>query len=588
MKKDKNPSADAAELRRRAEKRLREAATEETPGSTEADARRLLQELQIHQVELEMQNEDLVQAQAGLEEALGKYTDLYEFAPVGYVTLGREGAIRQVNLTGARLLGVERGRLVGRRFELFVHQSDRRVFNAFLEKVVATRVKAVCEVALPTKGEPPLNVQITAEVSQDGQLCRVMMVDISARRQAEEALLKANAEMEQKVSERTFELAVKIDELKLANEELESRTKRLRLLAGELTRAEQHERKRLSQLLHDGLQQHLLSAKMRLGGIAELVGDVERMQATNEIEQIISESVQLSRSLSAELSPPILHEAGLLAGLEWLVRWMRVKHKFSVNLSIEAQPELPEDAKILVFESVRELLFNAVKHSKVHSARVNINQANGTELQIAISDEGAGFDPRQLKPPGEEGGFGLFSLRERMGLIGGRVEIDSAPGKGSRFTLIVPVREVSTLPLCAGPKPSMTGSGTKKSAAEPGGVIRVLLADDHTLFADGLARMLKKQKDLKVVGHAVDGQEAIDQAGKVKPDVILMDIGMPRVNGIEATRIIHREYPDIRIIGLSMYEDQERAQAMMEAGAAGYKTKGCAASELVSAIRGCV
>jgi CheY-like chemotaxis protein len=267
---------------------------------------------------------------------------------------------------------------------------------------------------------------------------------------------------------------------------------------------------------------------------------------------------------------------------------MRVKHKFSVHLSIEAQPELAEDAKILVFESVRELVFNAVKHSGVHSARVNINQANGTESQIAVSDEGAGFDLCQLKPPGEEGGFGLFSVRERIGLIGGRLEIDSAPGKGSRFTLIVPAREVLTLPLCASPKPSMTGSGTKKTAAEPGAVIRVLLADDHTLFADGLARMLKKKADLKVVGHAVDGQEAIDLAGKVKPDVILMDIGMPRVNGIEATRIIHREYPDIRIIGLSMYEDQERAQAMMEAGAAEYKTKGCAASELVSAIRGSV
>ena len=66
-----------------------------------------------------------------------------------------------------------------------------------------------------------------------------------------------------------------------------------------------------------------------------------------------------------------------------------------------------------------------------------------------------------------------------------------------------------------------------------------------------------------------------------------MDISMPRVNGIEATRIIHREYPDIRIIGLSMYEDQERAQAMRDAGASDYKTKGCAASELVSAIHGC-
>ena len=176
----------------------------------------------------------------------------------------------------------------------------------------------------------------------------------------------------------------------------------------------------MSQLLHDGLQQHLLSAKMRLGGVAELILDVDLKQATDEIEKIISESVQLSRSLSAALSPPILHECGLSGGLEWLVRWMRDKHNFKVDLSIETQPELPEDVKILVFESVRELLVNAVKHSKVRRARVSLNQVNGAGLRIAVSDEGTGFDPCQLKPPGEEGGFGLFSVCERIGLIGGR------------------------------------------------------------------------------------------------------------------------------------------------------------------------
>jgi DNA-binding NarL/FixJ family response regulator len=100
--------------------------------------------------------------------------------------------------------------------------------------------------------------------------------------------------------------------------------------------------------------------------------------------------------------------------------------------------------------------------------------------------------------------------------------------------------------------------------------------------------MLTKKPDLKVVGHAKDGQEAINLAGELKPDVILMDINMPRISGIEATRAIHREHPDIRIIGLSMYEDPERAQAMRDAGAFDYKTKRCLSTELISAIRKCV
>ena len=229
----------------------------------------------------------------------------------------------------------------------------------------------------------------TMHLVEDAQRVRIYGADITARKQAEEALLKANAELEQKVSERTSELAVKIDELRLANEELESRTKQLGLLAAELTLAEQRERKRLSQLLHDGLQQHLLSAKMRLGGVTELILDVGLKQATAEIEKIIGESVQLSRSLSDALSPPILHECGLSGGLEWLVRWMRDKHNFKVDLSIETQPELPEDVKILVFESVRELLVNAVKHSKVRSARVSLNQVNeaGCGLPSAMREQ---------------------------------------------------------------------------------------------------------------------------------------------------------------------------------------------------------
>ena len=185
MKKDRNTSADAAELRRRAEARLRADATKGTPARTEADTQRLVHELQVHQIELEMQNEELRQSRAEVEAGLERYTELYDFAPVGYLTLGRDGAIRQVNLTGARLLGVERARLVGRRFGVFVAEPDRAGFNAFLEKVFASQAKEECEVALLKEGKGPLNVQITATVSQDGQECRVMIEDITERKQAE-------------------------------------------------------------------------------------------------------------------------------------------------------------------------------------------------------------------------------------------------------------------------------------------------------------------------------------------------------------------------------------------------------------------
>jgi hypothetical protein len=116
MKKDKHTSTEAAELRRRAEARLRTAATKGAPARTDAETQRLVHELQVHQIELEMQNEELRESRAEVEAGLERCTELYDFAPVGYLTLGRDGAIRQVNLTGARMLGVERARLPGRRF----------------------------------------------------------------------------------------------------------------------------------------------------------------------------------------------------------------------------------------------------------------------------------------------------------------------------------------------------------------------------------------------------------------------------------------------------------------------------------------
>ena len=154
MTEKKGHHVDSAELRRRAEERLGEK-TAPSPHGTEKEPLRLHHELQVHQIELEMQNAELRQARDELETALEKYTDLYDFAPVGYFTLNRKGNIRSVNLTGAGLMGVERSLLVGRRFGLFVTDEARPAFTDFLEKVFTSPAKETCEVALRERGECP-------------------------------------------------------------------------------------------------------------------------------------------------------------------------------------------------------------------------------------------------------------------------------------------------------------------------------------------------------------------------------------------------------------------------------------------------
>ncbi|MCX5759667.1 MAG: response regulator transcription factor [Candidatus Hydrogenedentes bacterium] len=114
---------------------------------------------------------------------------------------------------------------------------------------------------------------------------------------------------------------------------------------------------------------------------------------------------------------------------------------------------------------------------------------------------------------------------------------------------------------------------------------RVLLADDHTIFREGLRMLLSLEKDLDVVGEAGDGAEAVRLTDELKPHVVVMDIGMPNLNGIEATRKILETFPAVRVIGLSVHTDRRFVMGMLGAGAKGYLLKNCAGEELVRAIR---
>jgi len=173
---------DAAELRRQAEEKLGQQ-KQTPPSATKADTQRLVHELQVHQIELEMQNEELVQSREALEALLRQYTDLYDFAPVGYFTLASDGAIHQVNLAGAKLLGVDRSELIMRRFGLFVSQKFRLAFSSFLENIYASRENVSCDILLQNDGW--VHMQATCD---DGQECRAALTDITERKRTEEAL----------------------------------------------------------------------------------------------------------------------------------------------------------------------------------------------------------------------------------------------------------------------------------------------------------------------------------------------------------------------------------------------------------------
>ncbi|MBF8275100.1 MAG: methyl-accepting chemotaxis sensory transducer with Pas/Pac sensor [Candidatus Brocadiaceae bacterium] len=207
MKKDRPNTDKSEDLRRKAEERLHKKKTNKIQKMDDAEVRALAHELQVHQIELEMQNEELKRARAEAEDALGRYTDLYDFAPVGYFTFDGQGTILEVNLAGAKLLGVERDSLIKSQFRFFVESNSIAEFNAFCKRISETDDKQTGELLL-RNNKSPMYVLMEGVAVHDaggnGKQIRVAMIDVTDRKHAEGQLRLANEELRR----RTMELSL--------------------------------------------------------------------------------------------------------------------------------------------------------------------------------------------------------------------------------------------------------------------------------------------------------------------------------------------------------------------------------------------
>lgn len=241
--------------------------------------------------------------------------------------------------------------------------------------------------------------------------------------------------------QRQYELRALVAELNELNATLEQRvrqrTRQVRDLAAALTLAEQRERRRLSELLHDHLQQLLFALKLKLQ-VLETADPAARADVAEQARQLADEAMRLTRTLSVELHPPVLDEDGLTVALEWVARQMEEQHALHVEvLADDACHVASRELLILLTRSVRELLFNVVKHAGTDRARVLIYEEDGA-LHIAVEDDGVGFDPADVEARAFQG-TGLRALRERLHLLGGRLHTRTGEGAGVRTELEVPL-----------------------------------------------------------------------------------------------------------------------------------------------------
>jgi PAS domain S-box-containing protein len=364
----------------------------------------------------------------------------------------------------------------------------------------------------------------------------------------------------------------------------DQRSKQLQSLAIELIEAEEKERQRVSQLLHDDLQQILASARFQLQAFS---ANLPAEPMLERVEQLLAESIAKSRRLSHDLCPAVLYHSGLVPALEWVVRQMSEQFGLNVRMDVDTvQPLADAPVKVFVFRAVQELLFNIVKHAQVKDATLAISNFDAHHLVVVVSDRGCGFHAEKPDLPTTAEGFGLLTIRERAHYIGGRLLVESLPGSGSRIELRVPLK------IAKGVDPQHSASAIEEKArmfSESEGIatgqgIRVLFADDHKVIRAGMIRLMSGQPDIVVVGEAANGREALDLALQLKPDLVIMDIGMPEMDGIEATRRIKAQLPNTCILGLSMLDHEQVIMDMRRAGADAFVSKSATSAELLKAI----
>jgi PAS domain S-box-containing protein len=233
-----------------------------------------------------------------------------------------------------------------------------------------------------------------------------------------------------------------ITERKRAEKKLLGYQEKLQSLASELSLVEERERRAIATDLHDQIGQTLSVIKMRCFELRDNLQESDLLRQVDEIRELVKQTIQDTRTLTFELSPPVLYELGLVAAIDWLAEQFQLKHNLQCTVETDRRPKpLSQDIEIVLFRSVRELLINIVKHAGANRVRITI-RAGRKNLRIRVTDDGIGFSPEMRATRAyRDRQFGLFNITERIRHLGGRLEIDSQEGKGTMVSLVAPLKQ---------------------------------------------------------------------------------------------------------------------------------------------------
>jgi PAS domain S-box-containing protein len=388
-----------------------------------------------------------------LEASEQRFRSTAQSAGDAVISINTQGKIIFWNSAAEKIFGYSKDEILCKEITLLMPERFRQAHQNGMNRVISTGKSNLMGKTYEMVGlrkdshEFPVELSISSWKTKDELFFTGIVRDITERKIMEDELKRSHDELESRVIERTRELMTankslrtEIVERKRTEKKLLDHQQKLRSLASELTLTEERERRRIATDLHDSIGQALAISKMKLSEVQNSNSDTALFKKLDEIQGLLDQTIQDTRTLTFKISSPILYELGLESALEWLTERLQEQHSIQTNFTDDGKSKpLDNDIRIILYRTVRELLFNITKHAKAKNVTVTTRR-DGKCIRIHISDDGVGFDVSLVDGhKRKRTGFGLFSIRERLDFLGGTLNIESKPGQGTRVTLEAPL-----------------------------------------------------------------------------------------------------------------------------------------------------
>jgi PAS domain S-box-containing protein len=471
----------------------------------------------------------------------------------GAATLADDGTVLYANRSFAEIFDVPLEKLIGAPLNDFVFGEDRELLAHLIADANINIVRG--EIRLDSHRQRPRTIRLTLSPVREQGVHTICVV------------------------------ATELTELIETNEALRVSELSLRQLSARLLKLQDEERRRIARDLHDTTGQKIAVLSMTLDRLAKLVdtrkADVK--DALAESRDVVAKIGEEIRTLSYLLHPPLLDECGLASAVLWYAEGFKKRSGIHLSVSIDEElVRLTTDAETALFRVLQESLTNVHRYSGSLSAEIRIFRS-ASKVHLEIVDHGKGVKAG-TEPTAFAGaptlGVGIPGMRERIRQLGGQLEVEFS-NEGTRVYASLPTEAFTEESEPARDKEKFQGNSRQPPVVRK----RILIADDHEVMRRGVRGLVESQEEWSVCGEAIEGNEAIRKTRELHPDLLILDVSMPGVSGIEAALQILKDDPNMKILFFTMYDSPQMMREISNVGAWGYVAKARAGNDLVDAVR---